>query len=1592
MFPLIPPRIVPRLAPFAGNRRGRLGGFLVTAILAIAPASAQLVISEFLANNAGGLRDEINEHEDWIEITNPTNATVALGDWYLTDDAGSLRKWPLPAWTLGAGKRLVVFASDRDRRPPQAVAGQDNAGTAAQPRLATNFKISSNAGKYLALTKENRVPGKEGVVDVISSFTYPKQVPDVSYGLQDASAGVTLVAANAPVKALVPTVANGGTALGATWRGGAEPFNDTAWTAGAQGAGVAGIATPVGATNLKLRLNATSAADLTTDTSGSGHHATNTDNTTIHMPAATDTAASPLLRRGVMQFAAASASQLVVPAHAEFNASRGAILCWLKSAGMMGGGSEAAILFRRRSSAGTLLALTDAANAYPGRLYCQPTGGGTAFYSTTRVDDDQWHHVAFTYDQAAGGTDRFYIDGVESGAATHASAWSWPTADDLLIGRSNSTYWYRYNGLLDEFRFYNTALSAAEILRIYRGADEDVAAADVGLDLAGVLPGHGGTLLRIPFSVSAPAAVRTLRFTARCNDGFIAYLNGSQIATFNAPTTPAWDSTATATALATRTQTCSIPTVYLASGRNILAVQALNNTTSDPNFLVLCTLDGVVADATGYYLASNTPGAANSANRTSLGPFVTDVRYNGALELPPRPAGGGGSPQLVISAKVTPSLWPLAALNPVHLAYRAMFGAETIIPMTAGPAGVYTAALPTSGVTAGQLLRWRIIATDNTAVQGTAPAYPDPSNSDQYFGTVALDGITSQLPIYHIFVPGTYQFNNSHVIDQDNVGGRGALFYDGELYDNISIRIKGDTTRTMQKRAHRVDFNADHQFRYAAGHKRLRELALNAEYVDPSYSRQFMSMWLHRATGTGAPEHFPVRCQINGGFWQLAFHTDTQDSELLDNMGLDPNGAMYASVGQMDCARGEKQTRVTEDTSDMANFVTAITAADLTTRAINVFDQVDLPAVINYLAVARLTHEGDDVWANMVIHRDSDNTGEWRIIPFDTNFSWGQLFYADYPADNAYLQATNDRAKSHPLYGNRLCYPLDYASGTYNRFYDAIISVPATRAMLLRRMRSIMDQYLQAPGTPGPLLEQLFDANAARMAPEAALDRAQWGWPPVGEGAPYGLGNDSVATAISEIKSQFLAPRRTHLFNTHTSTVNVGIANANSAGIPNAPQPAHVVINIAGYDYHPQGSTTQDEEYVQLANPNGFAVDLSGWALGGGVDFTFKGGTVITAGGSLFVSPRQAAFRTRTVRPKGGEGNFVVGPYQGQISSRGELITLRDSAGGVVASVTTPATPTPAQQALRISELNYHPTQPTPAELAAISSVVAEDFEYIELLNTGASPLALGGSRFTKGIEFTVPAGTTLAGGARLLLVANVPAFQLRYGTAAAAIGPFLGSLDNAGEELELVDPSGEVLLDFAWDDAWFPPTDGSGRTLVLRDSGPSHTGYGLPTHWAISGSATGSPGTSDADFASTFIGWRWDHFTPAEVTLPDGNENTALAGVSANPDGDDFDNLGEYAFGRDPRVPDGSAAVSIGRTTIGPDTFDTVTFNRRRLALDLTYAAQFSAGLSGWAATANQVGTPTVLADGMERVTFRDSLPASAAHRFARVVAIKTP
>lgn len=150
----------------------RLSVALAFAVALLAPPLAAqnmldgLVIAEFQTQNAGTLLDEDGDSSDWVELWNPTAATVVVTGWYLTDDPDDLTKWEFPATTLGVDNYLVVFASGKDR----AVTGAE---------LHTDFALNKSGG-YLALT---RLDGMGGIEIVHDFNPFGAQPEGASFGL-----------------------------------------------------------------------------------------------------------------------------------------------------------------------------------------------------------------------------------------------------------------------------------------------------------------------------------------------------------------------------------------------------------------------------------------------------------------------------------------------------------------------------------------------------------------------------------------------------------------------------------------------------------------------------------------------------------------------------------------------------------------------------------------------------------------------------------------------------------------------------------------------------------------------------------------------------------------------------------------------------------------------------------------------------------------------------------------------------------------------------------------------------------------------------------------------------------------------------------------------------------------------------------------------------------------------------------------------------------------------------------------------------------------------------------------------------------------
>lgn len=127
--------------------------------------SADLVITEILAANVAGLKDEDGDEEDWIEIWNRGSNAVDLAGWALSDDPDVPGLWQFGSRLLSAGQYIVVFASGKDRKNP-----------AVTNRFHTNFRLGTD-GEHLGLYS----PDSPRVL--VSGFaSYPEQRNDHSYG------------------------------------------------------------------------------------------------------------------------------------------------------------------------------------------------------------------------------------------------------------------------------------------------------------------------------------------------------------------------------------------------------------------------------------------------------------------------------------------------------------------------------------------------------------------------------------------------------------------------------------------------------------------------------------------------------------------------------------------------------------------------------------------------------------------------------------------------------------------------------------------------------------------------------------------------------------------------------------------------------------------------------------------------------------------------------------------------------------------------------------------------------------------------------------------------------------------------------------------------------------------------------------------------------------------------------------------------------------------------------------------------------------------------------------------------------------------
>lgn len=237
----------------------------------------------------------------------------------------------------------------------------------------------------------------------------------------------------------------------------------------------------------------------------------------------------------------------------------------------------------------------------------------------------------------------------------------------------------------------------------------------------------------------------------------------------------------------------------------------------------------------------------------------------------------------------------------------------------------------------------------------------------------------------------------------------------------------------------------------------------------------------------------------------------------------------------------------------------------------------------------------------------------------------------------------------------------------------------------------------------------------------------------------------------------------------------------------------------------------------------------------------------------------------------------------GATLGRGGIFVATDTAQGVRMEfdyfmVVDPNVGSDTLDYLRITEVMYNP-------------IGGSAFEWIELKNTGPNPINLNGVRVQDGDPFDelLFGNISLAAGEVAVVVANTIAFRQQYGNGVRILAEWSGgSLSNSGEGVVLVDPGGNVIHDFDYNDTapWPTEPDGDGPSLEVIDP---EGNYNDPLNWRASMLNGGTPGDIEA------VDTDGDGLTD--------NEENLLGTNPLNPDSD-FDGAldgEEVASGTDP-------------------------------------------------------------------------------------------
>jgi hypothetical protein len=962
---------------------------------------------------------------------------------------------------------------------------------------------------------------------------------------------------------------------------------------------------------------------------------------------------------------------------------------------------------------------------------------------------------------------------------------------------------------------------------------------------------YNSAYIRVEFDVDDASAIEQLSLRMKYDDGFVAYLNGTEIASENAPSSLSYSSSASAEHDASEYEDYTIlnASSYITDGSNVLAIHGLSypfspsTSSSESDFYIMPVLSGVTVgdldtSSTMYYTTA-TPGADNVYG--ILG-YVDDTTFSvdrgffdAAFEVEITSDTEDAAIYYTVDG-TTPS-----ASNGTLYSTAITIEKTTVLRATATKSGYQS-----SDVDTQTYLFLDDIITQGSDVSSLEPEFPtsavngqsfdygmdtDITESSTYSGQIE-DALTAIPSISIVTDPeNLFDTTNGIYVNADEEGEDWERETSVELINpdgskgfqiNGGLRIRGESSSTSSNPKHSFRF----LFKSEYGTSRLEYPLFGDDGADSfkrmdlrtgqnfswAYQSPQYATWLydiftrdsHRDMDQPYTRGEFYHLYINGMYWGLYQTEERCDSRYAESYYGDDkddfdavkadgdSGDLYAVDGTRD-AYEELWSSMSAGVSENAAYFALQGMDSDGTENSDYTKLLDVDNVIDYMLMVYFTANRDSP-----IGPPNQNT-----MPRNLNM----IYNRENPDGFKFVAHDNEHSLEidQGVNHNRLSQSLISSFSGIDRMtpWWIHLKLMENEEYALRFADHVHEHFYNNGALTATETKSRLETRKNEIYAAVVAESARWG----DSAGTLRTRDDDWLDCVDWLLNTYMPYR---------SAIVLGQIE-NKGWYPSVDAP----------EFSQHGGSIE----------SGFSLSMSGTGItyytSDGTDPRDVGGAV--AGTSTIYSTALAL-------------------------SASTQIKARSLSGGVWSALTTATFILNEESPLRITEIMYHPADAASDDETGYSDT---DFEYIELFNSGESTVGLAGIEFTAGIyfDFTDSAISSLDSGEYAILVSNLDAFKARYSNWAELniIGEYhgkfyitSGALDNSGEEITLVDGLGNTIHDFEYDDAWYELTDGEGYSLTLIDASAETSTWGDSSSWRASKYTGGTPGAAAEDFLSS--------------------------------------------------------------------------------------------------------------------------------------------